>query len=216
MLDICNRAVQVEPLQEELYGFIFDAMRHLEMKKAVLNYYPVVSRLFYDELGVQLSAPMREIYRWAAEYSARPRADLREVQQDLAETSPDRTGITGAYYCEYELFRPLYQTMARGAQRLGGTVLLFLVTLSGKPGQRPTRAQTADGMKQLGAVIRTALRRGDTYSQYSANQYVLMLLMRTAEDSAVVEKRIAHAFSREKAAAHLSVQLTAQPINAIR
>lgn len=50
-LDICNRAALLEPLHEELYRYIFNTMRRLDMKQAVLSYYPVISNLFYDELG---------------------------------------------------------------------------------------------------------------------------------------------------------------------
>ena len=55
-LDICNRAALLEPLHEELYRYIFNTMRRLDMKQAVLSYYPVISNLFYDELGERLFA----------------------------------------------------------------------------------------------------------------------------------------------------------------
>ena len=32
------------------------------MKQAVLSYYPVISNLFYDELGERLSPELRDIY----------------------------------------------------------------------------------------------------------------------------------------------------------
>ena len=38
-LDICNRAALLEPLHEELYRYIFNTMRRLDMKQAVLSYY---------------------------------------------------------------------------------------------------------------------------------------------------------------------------------
>ena len=66
-LDICNRAALLEPLHEELYRYIFNTMRRLDMKQAVLSYYPVISNLFYDELGERLSSDLRDIYLWASQ-----------------------------------------------------------------------------------------------------------------------------------------------------
>ena len=84
-LDICNRAALLEPLHEELYRYIFNTMRRLDMKQAVLSYYPVISNLFYDELGERLSPELRDIYLWASQGANQMKENLRQIQQDLGE-----------------------------------------------------------------------------------------------------------------------------------
>ena len=134
-LDICNRAALLEPLHEELYRYIFNTMRRLDMKQAVLSYYPVISNLFYDELGERLSSDLRDIYLWASQGANQMKENLRQIQQDLGEITRDARPIHGAYYCEYEMFKSVYQMVARSAARSNSHVLLILVTFEGKNGQ---------------------------------------------------------------------------------
>ena len=76
------------------------------MKQAVLSYYPVISNLFYDELGERLSPELRDIYLWASQGANQMKENLRQIQQDLGEITRDARPIHGAYYCEYEMFNP--------------------------------------------------------------------------------------------------------------
>ena len=43
----------------------------VDMKQAALSYYPVISNLFYDELGERLSPELRDIYLWASQERTR-------------------------------------------------------------------------------------------------------------------------------------------------
>ncbi|MFQ9680475.1 MAG: hypothetical protein ACLRZH_10680 [Ruthenibacterium lactatiformans] len=85
------------------------------MKQAVLSYYPVISNLFYDELGERLSPELRDIYLWASQGANQMKENLRQIQQDLGEITRDARPIHGAYYCEYEMFKSVYQMVARSA-----------------------------------------------------------------------------------------------------
>lgn len=87
------------------------------MKQAVLSYYPVISNLFYDELGERLSPELRDIYLWASQGANQMKENLRQIQQDLGEITRDARPIHGAYYCEYEMFKSVYQMVARSAAR---------------------------------------------------------------------------------------------------
>ena len=214
-LDICNRAALLEPLHEELYRYIFNTMRRLDMKQAVLSYYPVISNLFYDELGERLSPELRDIYLWASQGANQMKENLRQIQQDLGEITRDARPIHGAYYSENEKFKTVYQMVARSAARSNSHVLLILVTFEGKNGQTVAKQEIVDAMARGKEVIRESLRKGDVFSRYSRNQYILMLTVTSPADSVVVENRIKDAFKEVRLSAKIELRNKAQELDPI-
>lgn len=101
----------------------------MDMKAAVLSYYPVVANMFLDEVGEPLPESVREIYRWAAKGANLPMEDIRHIQKDLDEITRDDRPIRGAYFCPYEVFKHMYHIVVRSATRNSEDVILLLVTL---------------------------------------------------------------------------------------
>lgn len=193
-LAVCNKALLLEPLSEELYVNLFRAMQCLDMRAAITSYYPVAANLFLDQLGVGLSASVRDIYLWASEGANQIMEDIRQIQQDLDEITRDTRPIRGAYYCEYEAFKHIYHMVVRGAVRDDNSVILMLFTLIGENGYMLTKEEQILAMLKLKEVIKGALRKGDVVSRYSRSQYVVMLSVVNENDSEIVKKRVAAGF----------------------
>lgn len=208
-LAICNRAVLIEPLDENLYLRLFAAMQQLGMKTAVLKYYPVVANMFFDELGEPLPASLRAVYQWASESSNAAADDILHIQKDLDEVTRDSRPIRGAYFCQYEVFKHMYHMVVRSATRTGGCVALFLVTFLPVHGQAVPKEELTRVMLSMKAEIQGVLRKGDVFSRYSRNQYVLMLSVRSMEDSRVVEGRLKEAYIKVKPPRTLRMDVTA-------
>lgn len=215
VLDICNRAALFEPLHEELYEYMFSAMRGLDMKQAVLSYYPVVSNLFYDELGEKLPERLRDVYLWASEGSNQIKEDLCQVQQDLSEVTKDTRPIRGAYYCEYEMFKHVYHMVARNAARSGDHVIIMLITLLPRKTELLQKQESVRYMLQLKEVIKNTLRKGDVFSRYSRNQYILMLPVRSALDVTVVQKRLKTACQSHMEKKNLIIDMKSQMLEPV-
>lgn len=207
-MDLCNRAVLTEPLDEGLYVRLFSAMQQLNMKTAVLKYYPVVANRFFDELGEPLPARLRAIYQWASESSNQTMDDILHIQRDLDETTRDAKPIRGAYFCQYEVFKHMFHMVVRSAVRSNNCVLLFLVTLQPTHGQAVPKEDMVRTMLALKEQIQGVLRKGDVYSRYSRNQYVLMLSMRSEEDCEVVKQRLREAYLKANPPKFLQLDIT--------
>lgn len=69
-------------------------------------------------------------------------------------------------------------------------MVLLLVGLQSTGGQAMSKQETARVMLQLREIIKNTLRKGDVFSRYSRNQYVLMLSVRQPGDSGVVAERL--------------------------
>ena len=189
VLDICGRALLLEPLSEELYLRHFTALKQLNMKTAILSHYPIVSNLFLDETGEVLGPELQAVYRWASE-GTNTVDDIHQIQKDLDEATRDDRPIRGAYFCPYEVFKHMYHMVVRSAVRVENTVVLLLVGLKSTNGQAMSKQETARMMLQLREIIKNTLRKGDVFNRYSRNQYVLMLSVRQPGDSGVVAERL--------------------------
>lgn len=208
----CNRAVMVEPLREDLYLCLFRAMQGLDMKTAILNYYPVISNLFFDELGEKMPDKVRDIYNWAAGSSNLPMEDIHNIQKDLDEATREAKPIQGAYCCPYEIFKHMFHMMVRSASREDNSVVLMLLTLSGEHGFTIPKEDLAHTMLKLKSVIQGTLRKGDVFSRYSRCQYILMLSVKDVSDCPVVEKRLRSAFTKNDPPLNVKLtMLSAQP-----
>ncbi|MCI1952698.1 MAG: winged helix-turn-helix domain-containing protein [Clostridiales bacterium] len=196
LLSICNRAILTDPFNEKLYILLFKTMQQLDMKQEILNYYPVVSQNYFDEMGEQMPQIVRNIYQWASNSTYHTIKDIYQIEQDLEETIRSERPINGAYFCSYEVFKHIFHMIVRSADRENNCVILMLLTLSLENGMDFSKDQFNKTMEMLKAVIETTMRKGDVFSRYSRNQFVLMLPVKKSKDSKQVEKRLRQAFSK--------------------
>lgn len=205
VMNLCSRALLLEPLSEDVYLRDFTAMRKLDMKAAVLSYYPVVANMFLDEVGQPLPESVREIYRWAAEGANLPMEDIRHIQKDLDEITRDDRPIRGAYFCPYEVFKHMYHMVVRSATRNSEDVILLLVTLV--PLEAP-KQEMIRVMLLVKELIKNMLRKGDVFARYSRNQYVLMLSVKNTDDYKIVRDRLLSRYEKSGMSQLLRMQVT--------
>ena len=205
VMNLCSRALLLEPLSEELQLRHFTALRKLDMKTAVLNHYPVVANMFFDEVGEPLPESIREIFRWASEGADLPMEDIRHIQKDLDEITRDDRPIRGAYFCPYEVFKHMYHMVVRSATRNSEDVILLLVTLTPQEAPKQERIRVMLSVKEL---IKNMLRKGDVFSRYGRNQYVLMLSVKNADDYKVVRDRLLSRYEKSGISQILHMQVT--------
>lgn len=205
VMNLCSRALLLEPLSEDVYLRNFTAMRKLDMKAAVLSYYPVVANMFLDEVGQPLPESVREIYRWAAEGANLPMEDIRHIQKDLDEITRDDRPIRGAYFCPYEVFKHMYHMVVRSATRNSEDVILLLVTLVPLEAPKQEMIRVMLSVKEL---IKNMLRKGDVFARYSRNQYVLMLSVKNTDDYKIVRDRLLSRYEKSGMSQLLRMQVT--------
>lgn len=205
VMNLCSRALLLEPLSEDIYLRHFTALRKLDMKAAVLSYYPVVANMFLDEVGQPLPESVREIYRWAAEGANLPMEDIRHIQKDLDEITRDDRPIRGAYFCPYEVFKHMYHMVVRNATRNSEDVILLLVTLV--PLEAP-KQEMIRAMLSVKELIKNMLRKGDVFARYSRNQYVLMLSVKNTDDYKIVRDRLLTRYEKSGMSQVLRMQVT--------
>ncbi|MPM46879.1 hypothetical protein SDC9_93586 [bioreactor metagenome] len=193
IVEMCARASQLDPLDEELHILLVRSYLRLGNNAAALSQYEQATELLYRNLGVRPSDELRQVYTEIMAVEQCLETDLEVIQKELKETAQR----PGAFVCEYGFFREVYRLEVRRARRSGTSIHIGLITISLPDGGLPSPKVLSTTMDQLSEVLTGCLRRGDVVSKYSAAQYVVLLPSANFEDSNMVMERIISAFYRQ-------------------
>ncbi len=193
IVQVCRKAMDVDMFDERLHLELMMALVKTGKKREALSQYYFATDLHYKQLGIQPSGEIRAVYKLIVQADQEMEADIEKVQNMLEEDTDGH----GAFVCEYEIFKEIYQLQRRMLERYNGTMFLALLTISNTYEQRFDNLVLDNIMKQLLHVSQTNLRRGDTISRYSVMQYVILLPSVTYETGRLVMDRIKKAFYNE-------------------
>ncbi len=193
VIDVCEAAIVVDQLEERFHESLIRAQLAVGRQQKAMAHYEYITGLFYRELGVKPSEALRNLYREIIGSMTHVESDLDTIKEDLRESHE----ASGPFFCEYEVFRDMYQLEARSASRTGHSVFVALITVTGQDGQPPEMPLLGKAMDKLKAAIHASLRRGDVAALFSPTQYVLMLPTLTFENGQMVLERIIRCFKRE-------------------
>lgn len=208
---ICKKALIIDQFEENVHKHLIMAMVKQGMQTQALAHYNLVTDLFFRELGVNLSASMRDLYREIIKTTHDVETDINIVREDLKE--PDNT--TGAFYCEYEVFKNLYRLEARTAARSGQSIFISLLTITDPQGGTLDVKLQSKAMDSFFEIIKGSLRKGDVFSRFSATQYVLMLPTLTYENCMMVMDRIIRRYKQTYRSKSVEIFTKIQPLNPI-
>lgn len=208
IVELCGRAILVEPYDESLYQFLMRA--HLDMgnQPAAIQIYESMSQLLYANFGIMPDDTSKALYRESVRTVNTQVLDLGLLREQLDETE----SAGGALVCDYDFFRMVYRAEARSVARNGTAVHIGLISVSGN-GRKPLARRSLDCcMENLRDVIASSLRKGDVVSQCSLSQYILMLPQANYEDSCLVCERIVKSFSRQYPHSPAQLNFSVQPL----
>lgn len=144
-------------------------------------------RLYCEELG---AFPGTEMVKWFHEMERQivnPAGSFEDIRENLRKGNPSK----GAYYCLYPSFLDACYLLARMEERIGKTIILMLIHLTGARGKEITNRQKLEAqMEFLKAAIRENFRRGDLFTTYSKSQYIVVLIGIDQENCGRVFERI--------------------------
>lgn len=131
------------------------------------------------------------------------------VMENLQETD----ARPGALRCEFDYFKILCHAEARAMLRSGKATHPALLSVSSGVNHPLSKKSLDKAMEQLGDQIACNLRRGDTFSQCSVSQYIIMLPQANYENSCMVCQRVISAFIRRHPHSPARIQFVVQPLS---
>ncbi|MBQ9015240.1 MAG: winged helix-turn-helix domain-containing protein [Firmicutes bacterium] len=164
--ELCERALIIEPREGLLHCILLRAyIKNLRLSKAEQQYRETM-HVMGDHLSSERLKELRDLYEEMMKQQHDAEMDLDSI---LSELSEDKQGDE-AFYCEYGVFRRIYELESRERERKGYPITLALLSLSAADA-----ALENDGMERLLEVLLSRLRHGDIITKYSNTQYLVML-----------------------------------------
>lgn len=203
--EICGKAIQIEPLDEEIHCFLLRAMIADNKQQLAASHYKETVKLLYDSLGVRPSGEMESIYEELQKIQHDHESNIDIIQEDLREEK-----ASGAFFCVYGVFRKIYALESRSSRRLGISVHLALVSLYLDFQIQKDDQDYTDligvGMSVLEETLMKKLRSSDIVCRYSVNQFLVMLPACQYEDAKMVVNRLKDSFYRSGKTGRLLLQ----------
>ena len=203
IIAMCSRAAIVNPYDEYIHYSHIKALAELGEQDSAIKQYEIVTGLMMTKFGIPPSKELVELYDTAIKVQTNTKADIDAVMDDLME----QRWVTGAFYCDYQIFKHLYQLECRDAARTGINInicLLSVVSGNELPAQNPLNK----AMERLQGCISRSLRGSDIFARYSVSQYVIMLSNTNEQTGALIMKRIEKAFKRENTNKDIELKYT--------
>lgn len=117
---------------------------------------------------------------------------------DMLQNVRENECASGAYFCAYPGFIDSCRVIARNMMRTGLSCFLMLCSIGdreGNPLQNEERLNRAS--IRLYHSIQTALRRGDFFTQYNKNQFLIFLVGTCKENCDLVAQRVESRFQED-------------------
>lgn len=193
IIAICSKATAINPYDEFVHYSHIKALAELGEQESAKKQYEIVTDFMMNKFGITPSKELMELYDTTIKTNKSIQPDIDVVVADLKDKMP----VTGAFFCEYPIFKHLYQLEMRDAQRTGASVNVCLLTVCDSNGEIPSQNPLNKAVQRLQDCISRSLRGSDIFARYSVSQFVVLLLNTNEQNGSIIMKRIEKAFRRE-------------------
>lgn len=211
MAKVCKQAIEIDSLDEEFHYYLILALAKQNKRKLAIEHYSAATSLLYEKLGIKTSTRLQSIYEELLKENNGIEIDINVIQKQMQEEE-----ISGAYLCEFGVFKQIYRQQCRSLQRIGMSCFIGLITIHPDPKFANTDQKYLDilhiAMANLEYVIQHSLRSGDILTRYSGNQYLVLLPTCNFETSGMVIKRILKNYQKHNYDRHVFVKYSVSEI----
>ncbi|MEG2244108.1 MAG: BTAD domain-containing putative transcriptional regulator [Erysipelotrichaceae bacterium] len=189
LIEVSYRGIGLDAYDEEAYYYYLSGLIEDQQYHKALTAFKDVQKLFLQEFGSPLSLKLRNLYRVIIAKDEEDEIDIDTLKEKLTTELDDE----GAFYCEYELFRHIYQVELRNSKREDKSefLIVFEIRCEGSDSEQLV------AMEKLKKVIQGSLRKGDVFSRINKVQYVLLIPCKDVENAHMVIHRITSAYYRK-------------------
>lgn len=209
VIDLCEQANQKELMNEAIYREILDAYLLLGHPHQALDYYRSVLNLFNARYGVDVSESFADIYSRILRETQSRQLNIQDLEANLKEDKNSR----GSFYCNFDIFKNIYQINMRSLHRVKSKRYLVLMTLSDVSGPEHLTDSVRGEMKILRDVIQRNLRRNDVFTQSSYSQYSLILTVPGESGCRIAINRVKDRYLEERQAPHVKLDIDIKEIS---
>ncbi len=193
-INVCRKILQIDPFSEKNHQYLMRFLLMENEREEVIAVYEDMSKLLLSTFGIMPDQESRALYREAL-YSVK---NDRAVSPEIAiEQLCEQEEITGAFLCDYDFFRVLYQAHARAIVRSGAVIHTAVLTLKNRKNTPISPNSLMTAMNNLEKHLGASLRKGDVITRCSSSQFIVMLLSADYENSVKVCGRFTASFEKK-------------------
>lgn len=192
LFQIAKKLTFIDRYEEHLHFYMIHALYKNQDSASAVSYYQQISTMFYNDLGVELSEEIRQLYNQISISSKLRHFDISTL---LKEFQDGYQNDNSPFYCEFAVVKQIYQYQKRIYERTKLPILTGIVTIHIHPQASENKELRIRAVTQLIESIRLNLRKGDLFSRCSSNQFVILLPNATSANQSVIFTRFSKHFS---------------------
>lgn len=189
LLSVYAKAVKLYPFEEWQIGLI-ECLQKLGRFEEAREIYQRTIQGYFDNVGLPLSQNILDKVRSMGMEIRNRSGNIEEIEAALKESDEEK----GAYCCNYPSFVNIYRHTSRMVERNGKSIFFMICSVMylNSSGRKSPNADMI-----LSEAIKSALRKGDVFAQYSKHQFVILLTGTQNENCEMIFERIRKNFKKK-------------------
>ncbi len=167
IIKVCSKAIQVDPYEESFQLTYMESLMAAGEHRQAIEHYGYITNFYAQEMGLKPSIEMRQLYKRMLSFQ-----QTLDSDDSLYAVLESETVIENAFYCEYDVFKSIYELERRRSERSGQEFSIGIIEI---PKNRESYSKTEARMSQLKQHLMVSLRKGDTLARWSQSQFVVLL-----------------------------------------
>ena len=158
-----------------------------------LSFYRQIVDHYYSQYGIEVTPRIKEIYQFILDRMPSDPIDVSELENTLMkDEDADKT-----FYCDFDVFKNIYQVNLRSVRRSMKARVLVLLTLVDTSNEL-TNSSIQEESAILKQVISSSLRKNDIFSKFNVSQYSLIVASPHLEGAKKAVERIEERYQAKK------------------
>lgn len=208
---VCRRAQTIDDRDERLHMESMNAMLRLDrMGEATEEYRRLMHRRRAEDRGDQ-EGEVRSSVLVLHEAGRQLRLNLDTICRELRDQDRERRG---PFFCDYDAFKEIYNIQMRNLERLGSTMFLGVILVSGEESEFSSVSRES-GMAGLMEILRNNLRKGDIVTRVSPDTLAMLLPTVNYQTGSMVMERIEKQFYREYPTGGVAMHYRIAPLGTV-
>ena len=187
---VCRTALDIDNFDEKLHLELMKAMVHLNRITDAMAQYRHAANITYRYLGAEPSESMREFYAQLNRSRKSLKFNLDAIRNELRQSSNEH----GAFVCDYNMFKEIYNLEMRNLERLGTTMFLGVIMIGDVDDTTTSYLRMDNIMSGLIEILRANLRKGDIITHFSPTVVAILLPTVNYDTGTMVMERVRELF----------------------
>lgn len=195
VIRLCESSSLVDQMDEQVHIEKLHAFLEMNAPTQALNYYYSVSDLFTQKFGIDMSPAMRLIYQEIIRRLPNHQQDISGLEENLRGNTKQ---ANGTFYCNFDIFKNIYQINLRSVRRSQSKRFLVLITLIDNAKPEEITTPLIEEMDNLYTVLAKNLRTNDVFTKSSPTQFSLILTVANENGCICAIQRIVDKYNKIK------------------